>query len=147
MTDLKLSEAAQICGVGLEVLQLLISGDLLRQVVRSARGHSYIPDDQVPTWQQCRALVEHRRDHHLRRASELVTRIAVEIEAVQNDITESREHPTEPLGVDLLAATTYASTGRGQPATTLSAAQLSFERMQIEQYHRALRRILDTHPR
>lgn len=98
--------------------------------------------------QQCRDLVEKQRDHHLRRADQLVARIAVEIEAVRNDIAEAREHPTEPLGVDLLAATTYASRGHGQPATTLSAAlqQLSFDRMQIEQYHRALRRILDTHP-
>lgn len=140
---LKLSEAAKLCGINADTLQLLIADELLPQAVRSARGHAYLPADNVPTWQHCRQLVLRQRDRHLQRATELIARVEVELEAIRNDITEARDHPTEPLGVDLLGATSYAT--YGNTTTTLAATlqQLDLVRMQIVRYHSALQAITD----
>ncbi|BBN50870.1 hypothetical protein [Mycobacterium avium] len=108
---LKLSEAAKLCGISADTLQLLIADELLPQAVRSPRGHAYLPATDVPTWEHCRQLVLRQRDRHLQRATDLIARVEVELEAIRNDITEAREHPAEPLGVDLLAATSYATYG------------------------------------
>lgn len=140
---LKLSEAAKLCGISAETLQLLIADELLPQAVRSARGHTYLPAANVPTWEHCRQLVTRQRDRHLQRAADLIARVEVELEAVRNDITEAREHPAEPLGVDLLGATSYAT--YGNTTTTLAATlqQLDLVRMQIVRYHAALQAIVD----
>ncbi|OBJ81115.1 hypothetical protein [Mycobacterium sp. 1245852.3] len=140
--SLKLSEAAKLCGISAETLQLLIADELLPQAVRSARGHAYLPAANVPTWQHCRQLVLRKRDRHLRRAADLIARVEVELEAIRNDITEAREHPAEPLGVDLLGATSYATYNT---TTTLAAMlqQLDLVRMQIVCYHAALQAIVD----
>lgn len=141
--ELKLSEAATLCGISVNTLQLLIADNLLPQAIRSPRGHAYLPDDEVPTWQQCRDLVIQERDRHLQRAADLIARVGVELEAVRNDIAEARERPGQPLGVDLLAATSYAT--YGSTTTTLAATlqQLDSVRMQIVQYDRALQVIID----
>jgi hypothetical protein len=55
---------------------------------------------------------------------------------VRNDVIEAREHSMEPLGVDLLAAGSYA---RGDQSTLATALQqLDLARMEIVIYHRAL---------
>ncbi len=97
----------------------------------------------MPTWEHCRQLVARQRDRPLQRAADLIARVAVELEAVRNDIAEAREHPAEPLGVDLLGATSYAT--YGNTTTTLAATlqQLDLVRMQIVRYHSALQAIVD----
>jgi len=86
---LKLSEAAKMCGIGVSTLKLLNADGLDPNVVRARKGYPSVPAESVPTWQECRQLVEHRRDRLLQRAAKLVDRVAVEIEAVRNDITEA----------------------------------------------------------
>lgn len=56
--NLSLSEASRECGISVVTLQLLIADGLLPQVVRSAQGHAYLPPDRVPTWAECRRMVE-----------------------------------------------------------------------------------------
>jgi predicted DNA-binding transcriptional regulator AlpA len=134
--NLKLSEASRICGVSASTLKLLLSDQLLPQAVRTQSGHVYLPDDDLPTWEQCRQLVEQRRDHLLQRAAKLIERAKVELEAISNDIAEAREHPAEPLGVDLLSSATWAQSGQTTLATVLR--QFDLARMNFEQYHDAL---------
>lgn len=134
MTDVfKLSEAAKLCGVSVPTLRMLIADGLL-PATRTSNGHSLLSADAVPTWQQCRNLIEGERDRALQRAAKEVSRIAVEIEAVGNDIAEARENPRLQLGVDLLATT-----------KPLSAAlsRLDFERTQVILYDRALKELID----
>jgi hypothetical protein len=137
----KLSEASKLCGISVATLRLLI-GDGLIPAIRTSKGHPQLPAGALPTWQQCRTVVEQQRDRALQSAAEQVRRIGVELEAVGNDIAEARENPHLPLGVDLLAANSYAARGSD---TTLSAAlhQLDFDRMQVVIYDRALREIID----
>jgi DNA-binding transcriptional MerR regulator len=138
-----LSEAAKLCGVKASTLKLLISDDLLPQAIRSPQGHALLPEDSVPTWQECRRLIEQRRDARLQRAAKLLDRVQIEVDAIRNDITEAREYPTQPLGVDLLSSSSY-STHSNQ--TTLSAIlqQFTLARMEVEQYHRALRELVES---
>jgi hypothetical protein len=132
--NLKLSEASKLCGINVRTLKLLISDELLPQVVRTPQGHPLLPESKVPTWQECRDLLKQRRDYHLRRATRLLDRVHVELEAIRNDITEAQENPTQPLGVDLMSASTFAA------QSTLSTVMQQFQvaRMEIEVYHRAL---------
>jgi hypothetical protein len=134
--NLKLSEASKLCGINARILKLLIADNQLPQATRASSGQAYLPADDVPTWDQCRRLVEQRREHHLQRADKLLDRARIEFEAIRNDIAEAREHPTEPLGVDLLSSETWARPG----ATTLATVfqQFNLARMEIEQYHEAL---------
>jgi DNA-binding transcriptional MerR regulator len=134
--NLKLSEASRICGVSASTLKLLLSDQLLPQAVRTQSGHVYLPDDDLPTWEQCRRLVEQRRDHHLQQAAKLIERARVELDAISNDVAEAREHPTEPLGVDLLSSAIWAQSGQTTLATVLR--QFDLARMHVEQYHGAL---------
>ncbi|MDP7707439.1 DNA-binding protein [Mycobacterium sp. TY815] len=133
---LKLSEAAKLCGVSATTLKLLIADQLLPQAIRATNGGAYLPDDAVPTWEECRRLIEKRRDYHLARAVKLVDRIGVEMEAVRNDIAEARENPNEPLGVDLLSCSVWGHSGQTTLATVLQQFELA--RMNIERYHEAL---------
>lgn len=137
MADLvKLSDAAKHCGLPPRILKLLIADGLLPQAQRTTNGHMQLPDDDLPTWQQCRDLIEQRRAHHLAQAGKLLDRIAIEIDAVRNDLAEAREHPTQQLGVDLIAASSYSRTQQ----TTLAAAlhQFDYVQMDIIRYHSAL---------
>lgn len=138
---LKLSEVSKRCGIKVRTLQFLVADGLL-PAERTPHGHPLIPDDAVPTWAQCRALLEQHRDRHLQQAAKMLDRVLLELEAVRNDITEAREHPTEPLGIDFTAASRYSS-GSGQ--TTLAAALTQFEhaRINVELYHRALIGVID----
>jgi DNA-binding transcriptional MerR regulator len=139
--NLKLSEASQLCGISVQVLKLLIADGLLPQTVRTAQGHAYLPSDAVPTWQECRALVEAQRDRHLKRVADLVSRVQIQLEAVRNDVSQAREHPTDELGVDLLSAGTF---GRSERSTLPTAMhQLDLARMRFETYHAALREIVE----
>jgi hypothetical protein len=54
--DLKLSEAAKQQGVRVRTLNRLIDSSLLRNVSRTANGHP-LPEESVPTWEQCRVLI------------------------------------------------------------------------------------------
>ena len=90
----------------------------------------------MPTWEQCRHLVEQCRDYHLARAVKLLDRVDVELEAVRNDIAEARENPTEPLGVDLLSCSVWGRSGQTTLATVLQQFELA--RMNIQRYHEAL---------
>ncbi|MFV8142044.1 MerR family DNA-binding transcriptional regulator [Mycolicibacterium senegalense] len=143
MTELfKLSEASKLCGVSVGTLRLLISDELLPAATRTSNGHPLLPADAVPTWQQCRDLIEKQRATALQRAADHIKRIEVEIQAVGNDIAEAQEHPLQPLGVDLLAANSRAAHGS---ETTLSAAlsQLDFARIEISIYDRALKELVN----
>ena len=138
MSDLfKLSDAAKLCGVRVDALRMLIADGLL-PAARTSRGDPLLPT--VPTWQQCRDLIEQQRDRCLQRAAELVDRIGIEVQAVGNDIAEARQNPLLPLGVDLTAANSHRSS-----ETTLAAAlsQLNSVRMQIIDYDRALKEMID----
>ncbi|GAT01236.1 MerR family transcriptional regulator [Mycolicibacterium fortuitum] len=138
MDDLfKLGDAAKLCGVRVDTLRMLIADGLL-PAARTSRGDPLLPT--VPTWQQCRELIEQQRDVSLQRAGELVERIGIEVEAVGNDIAEARENPLLPLGVDLTAANSQRSSD-----TTLAVAlsQLNSVRMQIVDYDRALKEMID----
>lgn len=135
----KLSEASKLCGVSVATLRMLIADGLL-PAIRTSNGHPLLPADAVPTWQQCRALIEGERERALQRAADQVRRIAVEIEAVGNDIAEARQNPRLQLGVDLQAATAGRSS-ESPLATALS--QLDFERMQVIFYDRALKELIE----
>ncbi|MCA4727438.1 DNA-binding protein [Mycolicibacterium fortuitum] len=137
----KLSEASKLCGISIKTLQLLI-GDGLLPVTRTSNGHALLAADDMPTWQQCRTLIEQQRGAALLRAGEMIQRIQVELEAIGNDISEARENPQLPLGVDLLAARSREPRGSD---TTLSAAlrQLDSEQWRIVEYDRALREIIE----
>lgn len=106
------------------------------------QGNALLPEDSVPTWEECRRPVEQRRDHHLQRAAKWIDRLRVALEAIGNDIAEAREFPNQPLGVDLLASTSY-SFNSGQ--TTLSAILQQFDlaRMEVQRYHSALADIVE----
>lgn len=138
MSDLfKLSDAAKLCGLRVETLRMLIADGLL-PASRTSKGSPLLPT--VPTWQQCRELIERQRDFSLQRAADLVKRIGVEVEAVSNDIAEARQDPLLPLGVDLMAANSQRSA-----ETTLATAlsQLNSVRLQIVDYDRALKEMID----
>ncbi|WP_094361750.1 hypothetical protein [Mycobacterium marinum] len=140
---LKLSEASKQCGIPARTLKLLIADGLFPQAIRTPQGHPLFPADQVPTWQECRDLIEQRRDAALARASRLLDRLQVEMEAIRNDIAEAREHPTQPLGVDFSSASSYTP---GPNQTTLSAVLLQFDlaRMDVHHYHAALVDVVET---
>lgn len=138
---LKLAEASKQCGISVRTLKLLVADGLL-PAERTPQGHPLIPVEAVPTWSACRALIEQQRDRHLQKAAKLLTRIAVELEAVQNDIAEAREHPTEPLGVDLSGLSIY-SAASGQSGFGKVLVQFESARMNIEIYHRALNEIVE----
>lgn len=126
-----------MCGCSVETLRLLIADGKLADVLRSDRGHAYLPADSVPGWKECRTIIERGRDHYLVQAQKLLDRLNVELEAVRNDIAEAREHPGQELGVDLVAFGSYA---RRWDNTNLSTVlhQLDVARRKIERYHRAL---------
>ncbi|PJE23682.1 MAG: DNA-binding protein [Mycobacterium sp.] len=138
--NLKLSEAAKLCGISARTLKVLIADNLLPQAIRTPQGHALLPSDSIPTWQECRALVEQQRDRQLQRAEQLLNRVKVELEAISNDLSEAREHPTQPLGVDLLSSGRYFHSGQ----TSISNAMLQFDlaRMEAERYHAALQEIM-----
>lgn len=142
MTDVfKLSEASKLCGISIDTLKLLIRDGLL-PVTRTSNGHALLAADDIPTWKQCRTLIEQQRRAALLRAGEMVRRIQVELEAIGNDITEARENPQLPLGVDLLAARPREPR---RSDTTLSAAlrQLDSEQWTVVEYDSALREIIE----
>lgn len=138
---LKLSEVSERSGISADLLKHLVSDDLLPQAERGRNGHIYFPDDAVPTWAQCVALIEKQRDHHLRRSLRLIERLERELEAVRNDINEAREFPRQSLGVDLLALGDWRHSHRLEGETTTAAIlhQFVFERLAIEKYDQALR--------
>jgi DNA-binding transcriptional MerR regulator len=139
--NLRLAEVSKMCGCSVDTLRLLIADGKLDQVLRSDRGHSYLPADSVPSQQECRTIIEQRRDHYLRHAQQLLDRLDVELEAVRNDIAEAREHPGQELGIDLVAFGSYA---RRWDNTNLSTVlhQLDVARRKIERYHCALLEVL-----
>ena len=130
-----------MCGCSVDTLRLLIADGKLSQVHRSDRGHAYLPADSVPSQQECRTIIEQRRDHYLHQAQELLDRLNVELEAVRNDIAEAREHPGQELGIDLVAFGSYA---RRWDNTNLSTVlhELDVARRKIERYHSALLEVL-----
>jgi hypothetical protein len=140
VSGLKLSEASKLCGVNARTLKLLIAADLVPQAIRTPQGNALLPEDAVPTWHECRQLVEQHRDHLLHRAAKLLDRVTVELEAIRNDIAEAREHPTQPLGIDLLTSGRYLHGSQ----TTIATAMLQFDlaRMEAEQFHEALQGLI-----
>lgn len=138
---LKPSEASQRCGLSPTLLKQLAADGVLPQARRGPGGHVYIPEESVPTWAQCVALIEEQRDLHLRRALKLIERLERELEAVRNDIAEAREHPHQPLGVDLLAFGDWHQTHTlgGETTTAAILQQFVLERAGVESYDRALR--------
>ncbi|MCV7008233.1 MerR family transcriptional regulator [Mycobacterium gordonae] len=88
--NLKLSEAAKLCGISARTLKLLIADGLLPQAIRTPQGHPLLPDDAIPTWQDCRQLIEQQRDRLLQRAAYLLNRVNVELEAISNDRRSAR---------------------------------------------------------
>ena len=137
----KLSEASAMSGISTDVLKQLVGDDLLPHAQRGRAGHIYFPADAVPTWAHCVTVIEEQRDHHLRRALQLVQRLERELEAVRNDISEAREYPRQALGVDLLALGDWRHSHPLEGETTTAAIlhQFVFERIAIQNYDRALR--------
>jgi hypothetical protein len=139
-----LSETSKTNGIPRGVLALMANDDLFPQVTKGTAGHAYFPADQIPTWAECIDVLEEERDRQLRRAQALMDRLGREIEAVNNDIVQAREHPDDPLGVDLLTLghrpyDGYTTAHSGQPTVAGILEAFSFERMSIIQYDRALR--------
>lgn len=143
---LKLSEVSAQCGIPADLLRQMAGDDLFPQTTRGRNGHIYFPADAVPTWTQCVALLEKQRDRHLRHALKLIERLERELEAVRNDINEAREHPHEPLGVDLLALGDWRHNHpmSGETTTAAILQQFVLTRLSIETYDRALRQARDT---
>lgn len=139
--NLKLSEVSTVCGVSVRTLRLLIADDQLAGVTRTCRGHACLPADSVPTLQDCRRMIARRRDYHLQRAETLLARLDREIEAVRFDVAEAREHPSQELGLDLVAFGSYA---RRWEQSTLATVlhELDMARLRILHYDAALREIL-----
>lgn len=141
--NLNLSAAAKLCGISVRTLKLLIADDLIPQAVRTPQGNAQLPDDSVPTWQECRDLIASRRDHHLQRAAKLLDRLQIELDAIRNDVAEAREYPAQPLGVDFLSASSYSNSwGQSTLATVLQ--QFEIARVEVEMYHRALRDVVES---
>jgi hypothetical protein len=78
--DLKLSDATKRRGVRVRTLNRLIDSSLLRNVSRTAYGHPLLPEESVPTCEQCRVLIQGQPEQHLARAAKLIDRMQVEIE-------------------------------------------------------------------
>ncbi|PND54172.1 DNA-binding protein [Mycobacterium sp. ENV421] len=138
----KVSEAAELCGMPIDVLKMMAADGLLPQVVRGKTGHVYFPRSAIPTWTECVELLREQRDRHLRRAASALRRLDTELEAVRNDITEAREYPHQTLGIDLMSFGHWphdrmASTLRGQPLITGVLEQFTTERIAITRYHDA----------
>jgi DNA-binding transcriptional MerR regulator len=138
----KVSEAAELCGMPIDVLRMMAADGLLPQAVRGKAGHVYFPRNAIPTWSECVDLLKGQRDRHLRRAASALRRLETELEAVRNDITAAREYPQQTLGVDLMSFGHWpydrmASTLRGQPLITGVLEQFTTERMAITRYHDA----------
>ncbi|CPV66712.1 hypothetical protein [Mycobacteroides abscessus] len=147
---LKLSDAADRCGINADTLKLLAADGLLPQVIRGHAGHIYFPATDVPSWTEVIALLEIQRDRHLRRASDALTRLTTELEAVRNDINEARDHPRQTLGVDLMSFGHWphdrlTSTLRGQPSITSLLEHFTTERLSITRYHDAYLDALTSH--
>jgi hypothetical protein len=73
----------------------------------------------------------------------LLDRVQVELDAIRNDIAEAREHPTQPLGVDLLSSSIY-STHSDQSTLSAVLQQFTLARMEIERYHGALTELVES---
>lgn len=138
--QLKLSEASKLCGINTRTLKLLVADGLLA-AERTPQGQPLIPDDSVPTWSDCRALLEQQRDRHLQTAAKLLERVEVELEAVRNDIAEAREHPAQPLGVDFSTFSFYGASGQSTLGEVLSQFELA--RMDVNRYDRALGEVVE----
>jgi DNA-binding transcriptional MerR regulator len=139
---LKLSEVSQRCGISVAILRQLIDDGLLQESGRAGNGHPLLSLEAVPTWEQCRDLITAQRDRSIVRALEMLDRVSVEVEAVRNDLVEAREHPQEPLGVDLLTSGHYVSGDQSTLATALQ--ELSLARFNVVVYQRLLREIVST---
>lgn len=142
---LNLSEVGKLNGVGVDVLRLLISDDLVPGVVRGPRGHVKVRSDAVLTFAQVSELLRDHVVRLLRRAHEQVTRVEVEIEAVRNDIDEALLDPMAPLGHDL---TTLRTTSYDRTASTITSAlsRLELTANEIQRYQAALSQTSDVTP-
>lgn len=149
--QLKLSEVSAQTGIPVDVLTTMARDDLFGQVIRGRSGHVYFPDDRVPTWGECIAILERQRDRHLQRTEMLLARLDSEIEAVRNDIAEAREHPGQQLGVDFMSLGDRAygrrdAPDQGQPTVTGILQAFSFARLGVIIYDEALRRAKEAAP-
>lgn len=141
-THLKLSEASKLCGISVAILRQLIDDGLLQESSRALNGHPLLNRDVLPSWEQCRDLIASQRNRSISRALQLIDRVAVETEAVRNDLLEAQENLLGPLGVDLLASGHYVSGGQSTLATALQ--ELSLARYEVVHYHRLLREVITT---
>lgn len=138
----KLSDAAQSCGIPADILKLLASDGLLPQVVRGRAGHIYFPEGGVPTWAECVRVLAEQRDRHLRHMNSSLRRLETELQAVRNDINEAREYPRQALGIDMMSFGHWthdrmAATLVGRPVVTSILEKFTIERMALQQYHDA----------
>jgi len=148
----KLSDAAQSCGVAVDILKLMVGDGLLPQAVRGRAGHIYFPKGDVPTWTECVRVLEEQRDRHLRNMSSSLRRLETELEAVRNDITEARENPRQALGVDMMSFGHWmhdrvASALAGRPVVTSILEKFTTERMSMQLYHDAYLDAVASHGR
>ncbi|TDK94630.1 DNA-binding protein [Mycobacterium paragordonae] len=152
-TDIvKLSDAAQSCGIPADILKLMASDGLLPQVVRGRAGHIYFPEGGVPTWAECVRVLEEQRDRHLRNMNSALRRLETELEAVRNDISEAREYPRQALGIDMMSFGHWthdriASTLVGRPVVTSILEKFTIERMALQKYHDAYLDAVSSHGR
>lgn len=123
----RLAEAARQCGASVDVLKRLIeSGHLTEGVVRGAGGHVYLREDAIPDWTDVAEVLENRLRFHIAKAEKSLTRVRVEIEAVEFDLREVRENPLHELGYD---ASNFSAMATGRPGKSFGAAlmQLQFD--------------------
>lgn len=135
---LKLSEVRRATGIAVESLRLLIEDQVLvRGVERARNGHVYLVEHQVPTYEQLVALLDQQLRRHLKRASEHMRRVEIEMEAVRNDLELAAEDPAAPLGHDLTTFRAYSSDPR---SSTLASAmsQLQEATWNIRRYQEAV---------
>lgn len=138
----KLSEVAHTTGIPTDILKLMATDNLLPGITRGRAGHTYLHENQTPTWNDCIELLREQRDRHLRRAASALRRLETELEAVRNDINEAREHSRDALGIDMMSFGHWPhdriqSSLRGQPLVTAVLEQFAIERMSIIRYHDA----------
>lgn len=134
---LKLSEASRRCGIDTSTLVMLIEDDVLGGAVRSSRGHTYLREGAVPTYQEAVSLLETGLRQHLTHAQRLMARIQVEMEAVSNDVAAALDNLSAPLGMDLAAFDASSTDERAPLAVAMS--RLQSVSWAIAQYNQALR--------
>lgn len=121
---LRLSEAAKVCGVTVDVVKRLIETGHLDGVVRAGNGHVYLRADAVPQWDDVAELLENRLRFHIGVAAKSLERVKADLAAVELDLAEATEHPLDELGYD---AASFSATVSGRQDRSFGSALLKLQ--------------------